>query len=124
MDVGTAGEMLFMSSQAVTNPNVIIIGYTPDKRTFEERVIAQYGGRDTITEKDGKLFGPDGNMIETFGGADNLMMTHAIEKTGGKVVHSFEEAVALARTLADQKIREMTGPNRFKTANGNGVSKA
>ena len=102
MDVGTGFEVGFMSALAAIQPNVIIIGYSDDSRTFEERVITSvYGGRDHTTEKEGILYGNDGKMIETFSQADNLMITHAIAKTGGRVVNHFDEAVVLAETLID-----------------------
>lgn len=103
MDVGSAFEAGFMSALAATNLNIVIIGYTEDKRTFEERVIDHvYGGNSE--NKDGRVFGADGRMIEAFGKSDNLMITNAIEKTGGAVVHSFEDAVAFAKKLAEAKI--------------------
>ena len=102
MDVGSAFEVGFMSALA-EKENVIIIGYTNNRQTFEDRVSERiYSGG--VTKKDGYLFGSDGNMIEAFGGTDNLMITHAIEKTGGRIVYSFDEAVALAREIADRKI--------------------
>ncbi|MDD4617021.1 MAG: nucleoside 2-deoxyribosyltransferase [Alphaproteobacteria bacterium] len=105
MDVGTAFEVGFMSALAEIKDNILIIGYTDDPRPFEARVIDDYyGGKDNVTEQDGVLRGPDGMEIEAFGGAENLMLTHAIEKTGGSIVNSFEEAVALARRLADERI--------------------
>ena len=100
MDVGTAFEVGFMSALAATRQNVLIVGYTDDPRLFEERVIADlYGGRTAIVEKNGFLYAPDGMMIEAYGGAENLMLTHAIEKTGGRITASFEEAAALADAL-------------------------
>lgn len=106
-DVGTGFEIGFMSALAATRNNVIIIGYTTDQRPFEERVIDDYyGGHQHTSERDGMLFGTDGNMIEAFRQADNLMLTNAIAKTGGRVVYSFEEAIQLAVELSDAMMCE------------------
>jgi nucleoside 2-deoxyribosyltransferase len=103
MDVGTAFEVGFMSALSYKR-NVIIIGYTSDKRSFEERVAEEiYGGWMNITHKDGVPHGPDGTVIEAFGGADNLMITNAIVRTGGDIFPTFEAAaqfgVAAAKRL-------------------------
>ncbi len=104
MDVGTAFEVGFMSALAATNPNVVIIGYTDDPRPFEERVIEMvYGGRKNVYKRNGKLYGPDGKLIETFGCADNLMIAHAVEKTKGTIVLSFDEAIVAARKAVDAR---------------------
>ncbi len=100
MDVGTAFEMGFMSALAALHPHVVIIGYTDTTLPFETRVIEQWYGGGTTTDADGILRGPDGLMIETFGQADNLMMTHAVRKARGAIVHSFEEAAAHAALAA------------------------
>ncbi len=100
MDVGTAFEVGFMSALSYRK-NVIIIGYTPDKRTFEDRVVEDiYGGWSNITHNNGIPHGPDGNMIEAFGGADNLMITNAIVRTGGDIFRTFEEAAHFGETAA------------------------
>lgn len=118
MDVGTAYEVGFMGALAAIQKNVIIIGYTDDPRSFQDRVIDKvYGGKQNIIEKDGILYGSDGNSIEAFGEAENLMIVNAVEKTGGKIVHSFDEAVELASLLAAEKIKQLTGPERFRVAN-------
>ncbi len=102
MDVGTAFEAGFMSMLAEARNNIIIIGYTEDERTLEERVIQQiFGGK--CQKKNGRVFGPDGHKIEAYGKADSLMVMHAIEKTGGSVVNGFDAAVALAKKLAEAK---------------------
>jgi nucleoside 2-deoxyribosyltransferase len=109
MDVGTAFEAGFMSALARKN-NVIIVGYTSDTRKFEERVITDiYGGPENTTIQDGVTRGSDGIMIETFGGADNLMITAAIERSGGKICQTFEDAAQLAITLAQEKITALSG---------------
>ncbi len=92
MDVGTAFEVGFMSALSYKH-NVIIVGYTPDQRSFEDRVVAAiHGGWDAITHKEGIPHGPDGTMIEAFGGADNLMITNAVFRTGGEIFATFEDA--------------------------------
>ena len=103
MDVGTAFEVGFMSALSYKR-NVIIIGYTSDKRSFEERVVEEiYGGWMNITHKDGVPHGPDGTLIEAFGAADNLMIANAIVRTGGGIFPTFEAAaqfgVAAAKRL-------------------------
>ena len=104
MDVGTAFEMGFFSALATVQDNIIIIGYTDDKRNFEERVVSDhFGGCENITKRDGITYDPHGNEIETFQQIENLMMTHAMHKTNAHIVYSFEEAAKLARSLADAK---------------------
>jgi nucleoside 2-deoxyribosyltransferase len=103
MDVGTSFEVGFMSALAEFKNNIVIIGYSDDQRLFEDRVIDDFYGRQGIAEKNDFLYGPDGMKIDAYGGAENLMITHAIEKTGGGFVKSFDEAVALARKLADAR---------------------
>lgn len=96
MDVGTAFEMGFMSAIAEMQKNILILGYSEDKRKFSERVIDDfYGGEKNIyKDENGQLRGlHDHNAIETFNREDNLMLTHAVEKTGGEILNSFEECV-------------------------------
>ena len=114
MDCGTAYEAGYMSALSKKG-NVVIVGYSSDERFFEDRVIQDVYNGTGITRKDGMIFGPDGNMIESFGGADNLMITAAIERTGGKVCKTFEEAAALAKQLAEQKLAALatSGLERF-----------
>ena len=113
MDCGTAFETGYMSALSKKG-NVIIVGYSADERTFEDRVIQNVYNSEGITRKDSMIFGSDGNMIESFGGADNLMITAAIERTGGKVCKTFEEAAALAKELAEAKLATLTsGVERF-----------
>ncbi len=100
MDVGTAFEAGFMSALSYKK-NIIIIGYTSDKRSFEDRVVEEiYGGWSNITHKNGIPHGPDGTMIEAFGGADNLMITNAIVRTGGDIFPTFEEAAQFGAASA------------------------
>ena len=100
MDVGTAFEAGFMSALSYKK-NVIIIGYTSDQRSFEDRVVEEiHGGWSNITHKDGIPHGPDGTMIEAFGGADNLMITNAIVRTGGDIFPTFEDAAQFGAAAA------------------------
>jgi len=122
MDVGTGFEVGFMSALSHVKKNVIVIGYTDAKKNFMERVIDHFGGDKHITKQPGgQWVGPDGNTLEDFDAADNLMITHAIEKTGGRVCNSFNEAVQLAKELSEKKIAELTGPEQYKrSGNQNG----
>jgi len=112
MDAGTAFEVGFMSALSYKN-NVIIVGYTPDKRSFEDRVVEEiYGGWSSITHKNGIPHGPDGTMIEAFGGADNLMITNAIVRTGGEILVSFEEAAQFGAAAAMRLLAQTDRPTR------------
>ena len=109
MDVGTAFEMGFFSALTTVQDNIIIIGYTDDRRIFEERVVNDhFGGEKNITRKDGVAYDPHGNEIENFQQIENLMMTHAMHKTKAHIVYSFEEAAKLARKLSDEKIMALS----------------
>ena len=100
MDVGTAFEVGFMAALSHRN-NVIIVGYTSDARSFEERVVEQiHGGWSAVTHRNGIPHGADGTMIEAFGGADNLMITAAIARTGGAILPTFEDAARFGATAA------------------------
>lgn len=88
LDVGTAYEMGY--GRALGK---IVIGYTPDRLPFAQRVRAFL-----------KALSPsrlNGNQIEDFGKmADNLMLVHAGAKRcqqPPEVAASFEEAAALAK---------------------------
>ena len=106
MGVGTAFEVGFMSALSCKT-NVIIIGYMPDKRSFEDRVVEEiYGGWSNITHKNGIPHGPDGNMIEAFGGADNLMVTNAIVRTGGDIFPTFKEAANFGAAAANRLLAQ------------------
>jgi nucleoside 2-deoxyribosyltransferase len=110
MDVGTAFEAGFMSALSYKE-NVIIIGYTSDMRSFEDRVVEEiYGGWSNITHADGIPHGPDGTMIEAFGGADNLMITNAIVRTGGDIFPTFEDAAQFGAAAAK---RLLANPDRL-----------
>ena len=106
MDVGTAFEVGFMSALSYQR-NVIILGYTLDKRSFEDRVAGEiYGSWSNVTHKNGIPHGPDGQMIEAFGGADNLMITNAIARTGGDIFPSFEEAAHFGAAAAKRLLAQ------------------
>jgi nucleoside 2-deoxyribosyltransferase len=109
MDVGTAFEVGFMSALSYKN-NVIIIGYTSDTRSFELRVVEEiYGGWSAITHKNGIPHGPDGTMIEAFGGADNLMITNAILRTEGAIFPTFEDAARFGSAAAKRRAAKEPG---------------
>ncbi len=114
LDCGTAFEMGYMSALSKKG-NVIIMGYSAEQRNFEERVIQDIYNGEGITHKNGLTYGSDGNLIESFGGADNLMIVSAIERTGGKLCNTFEEAALLAKEIAQSKInlQSNAGPERF-----------
>lgn len=105
MDVGTAFECGFMSALAKIYSNLIIIGYTNNQLSFSERVVQHLADHsNAISVINGRKIDSNGFAIEDFGNAtDNLMITHAIEKTGGEVVYSFEEAVQLAKKLSKER---------------------
>jgi hypothetical protein len=63
-----------------------------------------------ITHKDGIPHGPDGTVIEAFGGADNLMITNAIVRTGGGIFPSFEAAAQFGVAAAK---RLLASPDRL-----------
>ena len=110
MDVGTAFEAGFMSALSYKK-NVMIIGYTPDKRSFEDRVVEEiYGGWKNITHKNGIPYGPDGTMIEAFGGTDNLMIANAIVRTGGDIFPTFEDAADFGAAAAKRFLAKQPAP--------------
>ncbi|XHR26879.1 MAG: nucleoside 2-deoxyribosyltransferase [Chthoniobacteraceae bacterium] len=91
MDVGTAYEMGY--GRALGK---IVLGYTPDRRRFSERVGAFLGAQGA----------PWPFQIEDFGAmADNLMMVNAVTDSGGplEIPATFEEAARLARRLWDER---------------------
>lgn len=120
MDVGTAFEAGFMSALAKTRPNVVIVGYYENdkvEKSFFQRCVDHFNGkiRDGIKRMGGHevpvKLDPHGNSVENFGLEDNLMIPNAIHQTGGAVCYSFEEAAALAKTLAYKKILAMHHAN-------------
>lgn len=92
MDGGTAFEVGFMSALARRfEGRVMMAGYTDDLRPAEVRVAQDlFGGQ--VETCEGRLMAPDGMAIEAFGLVENLMMTSAIERCGGKIFATFEEA--------------------------------
>ncbi|MDD3371451.1 MAG: nucleoside 2-deoxyribosyltransferase [Alphaproteobacteria bacterium] len=111
MDVGTAFEVGFMSALAEVKDNILIIGYTEDPRSFEERVINDYYKGQKITkDENGILRAPDTLEVEAYGGAENLMLTQAIHKTGGFIAKSLDEAVAGAREIIETRFKNTLKP--------------
>ena len=105
-DVGTSFEIGFMSALSHFK-NVIIIGYSEDTRKFEDRVTQDHYKGNVTTDEKGRVWGSDGKEVEKFGCADNLMLTSAIERTGGKICKTFEEAAILAKELSDNLIKQL-----------------
>lgn len=102
MDTGTAFEAGFMAALSYIRPDVVLIGYSPDPRCAEDRLVEDlYGGR--VEKRDGRLFTPDGFALETFGCPENLMVTGAIERTGGHIFKTFEEAAFFAKEISDAR---------------------
>ncbi len=114
-DVGTSFEIGFMSALSYFK-NVIIIGYSEDSRIFEDRVVQDYYKGNVTTDANGRIWGSDGKEVEKFSCADNLMLTSAIEKTGGKMCSTFEEAAVLAKELSDKLIKDLEEKRANKIA--------
>lgn len=70
LDGGTAFEMGYMRAQGKP-----IWGYTLDAREYGARVVQKSPGRDS-----------EGQHVEAFGMADNLMLVGAIEESGGELL--------------------------------------
>ncbi len=93
-DVGTAFELGFMAALSYSHPSLWLYGYSHDQRQLKDRVATDYYGDPDALKADGdKLIGSDGCVVEHFGGLDNLMLTHAIARTGGSIYPTFEEAL-------------------------------
>lgn len=109
-DIGTSFEMGFMSARFEEHPkDIMIIGYYPNgiPDDFSKRVIDKVGIG--TTNKSGELIIDSmGYMIEDFDLKDNLMLIHAINKSGGKIYGSFEEAVQNINTLWQEKQKKIT----------------
>jgi len=107
MDVGTAFEIGYMSALAQSSDATItVLGYSPDRRLFADRVQEMlFLKAGCAVVENGALIGPDGMTIEQFGLADNLMLIHAIEKTGGVLCSSFEEVVKFAAAMIKDQRR-------------------
>ncbi len=101
MDVGTAFEVGFMAALSYLRPNVLLIGYSADERSAEARVIEDlFKGQ--AERKNGRLFAPDGMAVESFGCRESIMVTQAIERTGGKIFKTFEKAALFAQKQSCQ----------------------
>ncbi len=105
MDVGTAFELGYMSGLAENNPDILIVGYYSNgiPPNFTERVKQSIYQDQVCRSVNGNLIGADGLTLEEFDMQDNLMLVHAIEKTGGKIFGSFEEAAANIQSLWAKK---------------------
>ncbi len=120
MDTGTAFEMGAFEVMKRMNPGrVIILGYSASTEKFEDRVINQiYGGNaNTYTDEKGVMRAKsDNNMIEAFGGVDNLMMDSAATANGAKICKTFEEAAMQAKELSDKLIKDLEEKRANKVA--------
>jgi len=111
-DNGTTFEMGFMSARAMTDPNILIIGYYPDG------IPEQLATRVTKVVYDGKVITKDGSIVSTETGrtvenfqlTDNLMIIGAIKKSGGEIYGSFKEAAAHVRELFEAKQQRQSVP--------------
>lgn len=95
MDVGTAFEAGYMSARADYEPDeILILGYYegPYDANFANRVIEKVH-EGYFQETPRGLVGKDETLLENFGLSENLMIPHAIEKTGGAIFTSFDAAV-------------------------------
>lgn len=109
-DNGTTFEMGFMSARAMSDPNILIIGYYPDgiPEHLAVRVTKVVYNGDVTTTNEGRIVSTKtGRSIENFKLTDNLMLIGAIQKTGGKVFDSFEEAAANVQKLFAEKQRKL-----------------
>jgi len=93
-DNGTTFEMGFMSALANNNPDILIVGYYSHSmpHNFATRVAKMVYADKVFRDANRKLVGSNGLTIEDFDMQDNLMLIHAVHKTGGKIFGSFEEA--------------------------------
>lgn len=109
-DVGTAYEMGY--ARALGKP---VLAYTNVGGTLLERTVLAEGDRVT-GQTGGPVSDQSGMLIEDFDGADNLMLTGAVEATGTTVIVSpadeahrftnlagFEECLRLAQRVMTQK---------------------
>jgi len=105
-DNGTTFEMGFMSARAMHDPNILIIGYYPDgiPEQFSDRIAKEvYDGKVKVNDKGYLVSTETGRSVESFGLQDNLMIVGAIQKTGGKIYSSLEEAAADVKNLLAEK---------------------
>lgn len=110
MDDGTAFEVGYMSHKAKDDPEgVIIIGYytEPVDTNFANRVSTVVYNNETYRDKFNTLRGKkDHNSIEEFQRSENIMIEHAIDKTGGK---TFEQTKAETVDKLNKAIAETGG---------------
>ena len=102
MEVGTAFETGYMSARANFDADdVLIVGYYEGEveLDFAKRVADQCYNGNVIHHADGSVTDPNGVRLESFGLQENLMLVAAINKTGGEIYTSFEEAVKKVHSL-------------------------
>jgi nucleoside 2-deoxyribosyltransferase len=85
-DAGTAYELGYMAARGK-----LCLGYSNDRTIYAERVRRFTG----VKSQDGRLVDPEGLTVEDFGLTDNLMMIHALDLHGCRLV---TPSVALADT--------------------------
>lgn len=114
LDVGTSFEVGFMSALAAMYPErILIIGYTNDVRSFHDRILEEYYKHrftecKNLTYANGAAQGPDGNHVEHFGFNENLMLEHAVQKSGGRIFQHRDELEAF-RLAAAYAYRHFAG---------------
>ncbi len=77
-DAGTVYELGFMAGLGK-----ICVGYSNDADLYRDRVAAM---QPTKTKSDGTCIDGDGNGVEDFGLADNLMIVHALDTFGAPLI--------------------------------------
>ncbi|HEV2523920.1 MAG TPA: nucleoside 2-deoxyribosyltransferase [Gammaproteobacteria bacterium] len=118
-DNGTSFEMGFMSARAMHDPNILIIGYYPDgiPEKFSARISSMVYNGKVSTSSEGFVSSTEtGRGIESFGLSDNLMIEGAIQKTGGKIYGSFEEAAANVKNLLAEKQQKQSAQKENKSS--------
>jgi len=117
MDRIAAFKMGYMSAQADHTGEVLIIGYYTNEfeRNFAKRVAQEvYHNVGVTFHENGTATDQNGNSFENFGLVDNLMMETAVNKTGGEIFPTFDEAVANIPRLCSRK-RNTLPPKVIKT---------
>jgi len=104
MDVGTAFEAGFMSALSQLKP-ILIIGYYEGEleKDFAKRVAAVHYNGNVDFAANGDVTDKTGVSLENFNLTENLMIGAAIQRTGGEIFFSFEEAVNNISKLWHQK---------------------
>ncbi|QRY65547.1 nucleoside 2-deoxyribosyltransferase (plasmid) [Ensifer sp. PDNC004] len=80
-DVGTVFELGFMCGHGKH-----VYAYTNTARSYYERILHDHYGGNAALRPDGRMAGPDGNSIEDFDMADNLMLDGGVLRREGRLV--------------------------------------